>query len=281
MFSKYLKIVWLLLCSTVLLTTSSQAAGLMLAKNYDKQIDVTGWLMSEKLDGVRCYWTGKQLLSKNGNILHPPKVFVQDLPPFPLEGELWGGRNSFEKTVSIVKKQHAHDGWLHLKLAIFDVPNVPGGFTERMRKAEEWFSARPSPYAFIIPQTRVADHNHLQQELTKIEELGGEGLIVRKAEALYTAGRSTEVLKVKNYQDAEAVVIAHIPGKGKNEGRLGSILVKLNDGKQFKIGSGFSDAERSMPPPIGSVITFKFYGKYQSGTPKFPSYLRIRRDQSL
>ncbi len=281
MFSKYLKIVWLLLSSTVLLTTSSQAAGLMLAKAYDKQIDVTGWLMSEKLDGVRGYWTGKQLLSKNGNILHPPKVFVQDLPPFPLEGELWGGRNSFEKTVSIVKKQQAHDGWLHLKLAIFDVPNAPGGFTERMRKAEEWFSARPSPYAFIIPQNRVVDHNHLQQELTKIEELGGEGLIVRKAEALYTAGRSTEVLKVKNYQDAEAVVISHIPGKGKNEGRLGSILVELNNGKQFKIGSGFSDAERSMPPPIGSVITFKFYGKYQSGTPKFPSYLRIRHDQSL
>ncbi|WP_217909543.1 DNA ligase [Desulfosediminicola flagellatus] len=281
MFSKYLKIVWLLLCSTVLLTTSSQAAGLMLAKAYDKQIDVTGWLMSEKLDGVRGYWTGKQLLSKNGNILHPPKVFVQDLPPFPLEGELWGGRNSFEKTVSIVKKQQAHDGWLHLKLAIFDVPNTPGGFTERMRKAEEWFSARPSQYAFIIPQTRVADHNHLQQELSKIEELGGEGLIVRKAEALYTAGRSTEVLKVKNYQDAEAVVISHIPGKGKNEGRLGSILVELNNGKQFKIGSGFSDAERSMPPPIGSVITFKFYGKYQSGTPKFPSYLRIRHDQNL
>lgn len=275
------KIVWLLLCCGLLLTAPSRAAELMLPQVYAEQVDVSGWLMSEKLDGVRGYWDGKQLLSKNGNVFYPPAEFVRNLTPFPLEGELWGGRGSFEQTVAIVKKRQPHNGWLQLKLAIFDVPKVPGGFTGRITKADDWFAAHPSAYAFVIPQTKVRDAEDLQQELARIEKIGGEGLIVRKPDAHYAAGRSAEILKVKNYQDAEALVVAHLPGKKRNEGRLGSLLVELDDGIQFKIGGGFSDAERESPPPIGTVVTFKFYGRYQSGIPKFPTFLRIRPDQDL
>lgn len=259
----------------------AMSAELMLPQVYAGQSDVSGWLMSEKLDGMRGYWDGRQLLSKNGNLLYPPAAFIHGLPPFPLEGELWGGRGSFEQTVAIVKKQHPHDGWLQLRFAIFDVPQAPAGFTGRIAKANDWFAAHPSAYAFVIPQIPVRDQAQLQQELQRIEGLGGEGLIVRRPNALYAAGRSPEILKVKNYQDAEATVVAHLPGKGRNESRLGSLLVALEDGTQFKIGSGFRDAERESPPPVGSVVTFKFYGKYQSGIPKFPSFMRIRRDQGL
>lgn len=275
------QIVWLLLCCGLFLIAPSRATEMMLPQVYAEQVDVSGWLMSEKLDGVRGYWDGKKMLSKNGNIFYPPAVFVRDLPPFPLEGELWGGRGSFEQTVAIVKKQHPHDGWLQLKFAIFDVPKVPGSFTERIAEADGWFATHPSAYAFVIPQTRVRDPRDMQLELARIEKIGGEGLIVRQPDAHYAAGRSTEILKVKNYQDAEAKVVAHLPGKGRNEGRLGSLLVELDDGRQFKLGGGFSDAERESPPPVGTVVTFKFYGKYQSGIPKFPSFLRIRRDQDL
>jgi len=253
----------------------------MLPEIYTEQVDVSGWLMSEKLDGVRGYWDGKHLLSKNGNPFSPPVEFIQGLPPFPVEGELWAGRGSFAQTISIVRKEQPHSGWLQLQLAIFDVPKATGGFTDRIAKASDWFAAHPSAYAFIIPQTQVIDSADLQQYLADIEKLGGEGLIVRKADALYAAGRSTEILKVKNYQDTEARVIAHLPGKGRNEGRLGSLLVELEDGTKFKIGGGFSDAERVSPPPIGAVVTFKFYGKYPSGIPKFPSFIRVRLDQGL
>ena len=275
------KIIWQLLYCGVLLSTPVHANDLMLPEVYTEQVDVSGWLMSEKLDGIRGYWDGKQLLSKNGNVFSPPAAFVRDLPPFPVEGEIWGGRGSFEQTVGIVKKEEPHNGWLQLKLAIFDVPKAPGGFTQRIAKAKEWFAAHPSEYAFVIPQLRVRNREDLQQHLAQIEKLGGEGLIVRKPDADYAAGRSTEILKVKNYQDAEAKVLGHLPGQGRNEGRLGSLLVELEDGIQFKIGGGFSDAERESPPPVGTVVTFKFYGKYQSGIPKFPSFLRIRQDQDL
>lgn len=271
----------LLLCCALLLGAQARATELMLPKVYTQQVDVSGWLMSEKLDGVRGYWDGKMMLSKNGHIFYPPEEFTSNLPPFPLEGELWGGRGSFEQTVGIVNKQQPHAGWLQIKFAIFDVPQAPGGFSERMMQADNWFAAHPSAYAFVIRQIPVRDQVHLQQELLLIEKLGGEGLIVRKPEALYTAGRSPEILKVKNYSDAEATVLAHLPGKGRNEGRLGSLLVENKDGTQFRIGSGFNDTERETPPAIGTVITYKHYGTYQSGIPKFPSFLRVRQDQDM
>lgn len=106
-------------------------------------------------------------------------------------------------------------------------------------------------------------------------------MIVRRPDALYAAGRSTEILKVKTYQDAEAVVIGHTVGKGRNRGRLGALLVVLADGTRFKIGSGFSDAERESPPQVGELIAFKYYGKYRTGIPKFPSYMRVRLDKGM
>ncbi|MFK5925347.1 MAG: DNA ligase [Desulfuromusa sp.] len=275
------KIIYLLLLFGLLSAGQTYAAGPMLPKVYSDQADIGGWLMSEKLDGVRGYWDGQQLFSKNGHLLNPPPEFIADFPDFPVEGELWGGHGTFEQTAGIVKRKQPHQGWLQLKFAIFDVPDAPGGFTQRIEIARNWFAAHPSSYAFVIPQTLVRDSDHLQQELQRIEQLGGEGLIVRKPDALYTSGRSMEILKVKSYQDAEATVVAHLPGKGRNIGRLGSLLVALDDGTQFRIGIGFSDAERENPPAVGEVITFKFYGKYQSGIPQFPAFLRVRQDQEL
>jgi len=260
-----------------------QALDLMLPQVYEEDIQVVGWLMSEKLDGIRGYWTGKQLLSKNGKRFHPPPAFTHNFPPFPIEGELWGGHETFHKTVSIVKKQQMHDGWLDIQFAVFDVPQAPGNFLERIQKAKKWFRDNPSQFAFIIPQKTITNPDQLKDELQRIESIGGEGLIVRNPEALYTTGRAGDILKVKSFFDAEAVVIGHIPGQGRHQGRLGSLLVELaaDTTIKFKIGSGLSDAERNSPPPIGEIITFKYYGFYPSGIPKFPSYLRIRSDASL
>lgn len=271
----------ILLIFILFLTTPVNGLEVMLPQVYTENDDVSGWLMSEKLDGVRGYWDGKRLLSKNGNIFHPPAQFTQGLPPFPLEGELWAGRNSFERTVSIVKQQSPHDGWLQLQFAIFDVPQATCGFNERIQQARNWFHSHPSSFAFVIPQIPVRDQFHLQQELLRIEAQFGEGLIVRLPHALYESGRSSTILKVKNSQDAEAMVVAQLTGTGKNEGRLGSLLVERADGQRFKIGSGFSDADRDSPPAIGECITYKYYGHYQSGIPKFPVFLRVRRDADL
>jgi len=271
---------WLLLsCWAV----NAYGLDIMLPEVYSEDIDVSGWLMSEKLDGVRGYWDGKQLLSKTGNPLHPPAAFTHNFPPFALEGEIWGGRKTFEKTVSALKKQHSNAGWLELQFAIFDVPQATGGFTRRLQQADDWFADHPSRFAFIIPQKTVRNNAQLAQELQRVEEAGGEGLIVRKPDALYVKGHSRDILKVKSFFEMDAVVIAQIEGKGRNRGQLGSLLVELPENRKirFKIGTGFSDEVRLNPPPEGSIITFKYYGFYKSGLPRFPSFLKIKPDFSL
>ena len=257
-----------------------KALEIMLPQVYQEGLDISGWLMSEKLDGVRGYWDGEKLLSKNGNPFKPPPEVLENLPPFALEGEIWGGRGTFESTMSIVGKENPHPGWLTLKFAIFDVPEVKGSFTARIEKAESWFVAHPGAYAFVIPQKQVQGKEELEKELQRVQALGGEGLMVRNPDAFYGKGRSGDILKVKSYDDTEARVIAHLPGKGRNKGRMGSLLVELPTGIQFKIGTGFTDKQRENPPPVGSIITFKYYGFYDSGIPKFPSFMRVRYKNS-
>lgn len=60
---------------------------MMLLKTYKDQ-NITGWVMSEKLDGIRAYWDGKQLLTRKGNAIHAPKWFSKNYPPFEIDGEL-------------------------------------------------------------------------------------------------------------------------------------------------------------------------------------------------
>ena len=83
----------------------AQAPPLLLAQSWDNFVDPTGWLLSEKLDGVRAFFDGRQFLSRQGNLFHAPDWFRTGLPDVPLNGELWLGRKKFQRTVSIVRRQ--------------------------------------------------------------------------------------------------------------------------------------------------------------------------------
>ena len=117
--------------------------------------------------------------------------------------------------------------------------------------------------------------------LGKVESEGGEGLMLRRGGSLHATGRSDDLLKVKRYDDAEAVVVAHLAGSGKYEGMLGSVRVRRDDGRQFRIGTGFSDEQRENPPPVGATITYKYYGFTSTGLPRFASFLRVRNDEPM
>lgn len=107
--------------------------GVMLAEKYTDEENIDGWIMSEKLDGVRCIWNGKTMKTRNNNTFYPPPFFTQDFPDEILDGELWMKRASFEKTVSIVRKSTAHDGWKDIKYVIFDAPEIGGTFKQRIK----------------------------------------------------------------------------------------------------------------------------------------------------
>ena len=248
----------------------------LLAERWDTTTDLSGWWMSEKLDGVRAYWDGKQFLSRNGNVYYAPDWFVEGLPDVPLDGELWLGRKKFQRAVSIARRQDKSDHWRELRYLVFDAPTQAGGFEERTAFIKDLFARTKLEFATGHAHELCRSLDHLRTELARIEALGGEGLMLRQPGSKYAVGRSATLLKVKTFHDADARVVGHVPGKGKHLGRLGALEVVLDNGVRFAVGTGFSDAERQKPPPVGSFITFRYQELSDGGVPRFPTYIRCR-----
>jgi DNA ligase-1 len=251
---------------------------ILLAESWDNTADLAGWWMSEKLDGVRAYWDGKQFLSRQGNIYHAPDWFVEHLPDTPLDGELWIDRKKFQRTVSIVRRQDKSEHWKEVKYLVFDAPEESGGFEDRIAMVKDTIKRSKAKFMLAHEHELCKSIDHLRKELARIEALGGEGLMLRQPQSKYRAGRSSTLLKVKTFHDAEALVIGHQAGAGRHKGRLGALLVQLDDGTKFSVGTGFSDAERDAPPDVGATITFRYQELSDGGVPRFPSYVGVRRD---
>jgi DNA ligase-1 len=254
---------------------------LLLAQTWDNAADLTDWWMSEKLDGVRAYWDGKRLLSRQGNLFHAPDWFIAGLPDVALDGELWLGRKQFQRTVSIVRRQDKSDHWKEIRFLVFDAPQSEGGFEDRLKFLAETLDGKRQDYVRLHDHCRCRGMAELHEELSRIESLGGEGLMLRQPGSAYEVGRSFTLLKIKSFRDAEAVVLNHQPGKGKFKGMLGALGVRLPDGTEFSVGTGLSDAERRNPPPVGSTITFRYQELSDGGVPRFPSFIRVATVPSI
>ena len=251
---------------------------LLLAETWDGEQDISGWYWSEKLDGVRALWDGTGFRSRNGNLYHAPAWFTAGLPNTLLDGELWSGRKQFQRTVSIVRRHDGNDLWRTIKFLVFDAPAIPEPFEQRLSHVQQLFIRSPTQYVSLLDQQPCRDRHHLDQQLEQVLALGGEGLMLRQPGSPYESGRSSTLLKVKRFLDAEARVIEHLPGTGRHKGGLGAVLVKLPSGIQFSVGSGFTDAQRNNPPAIGSMITFRYQELSDRGVPRFPTFVRVRSD---
>jgi len=249
----------------------AQKPSLFLLNKYTQDANVTSWYMSEKLDGVRAYWNGKELISKTGKVFSAPAFFTKDFPSSKLDGELWTKRADFSNISSIVNRKKTHNAWSKLTYNIFEAPHSKGNLLQRLQSIKT-----NSKYIKNIKQIKVKNQKHLNEYLKYIESLGGEGVVVRDGTLNYYTGRNNNALKVKSFVDTECKVLNHNKGKGKNKDRLGSISCLMQNNIIVKIGSGFSDEQRDNPPKIGSIITFKYYGLTSNAKPRFAVFLRIR-----
>lgn len=254
------------------------APALMLANVYSGQTDLDAYWVSEKLDGVRAYWDGDRLFSRNGNPFNAPSWFTKGFPKQPLDGELWMGRDTFAVLSGAVRRNPPDPTqWRKIRYMVFDLPRSAGTFDQRLLRLEALVRTLNSPYLQQVEQFRVADREALKARLKEVVAVGGEGLMLHRGDAAYRGYRSNDLLKLKPYQDEDARVVAALPGKGKYRGQMGALLVQGPDGRQFRIGTGFSDEERARPPAAGSVITYQYRGLTATGLPRFPSFLRVRR----
>ena len=262
----------------------SSAPSLMLANVYRPGVTVTDYWVSEKFDGVRGYWDGTQLWTRGGERVAAPAWFTAGWPKLPMDGELWAGRGQFSKAVSTVRQQTPNDSaWRTMRFMVFDLPAQAGTFTERMPVLNGIVSQIDQHWVKAVLQQKVASHQALQILLAKTVRNGGEGLMLHRGASLYKGQRNDDLLKLKTHEDNEATVVAHVPGQGKYAGKLGALLVEMPavgelPAKRFKLGTGFTDAQRQHPPAVGARVTYRFRGINDSGIPRFASFVRIRED---
>lgn len=265
---------------------------LLLAHKFEldsNKRDPTGWWMSEKLDGIRAFYDGRDaIFSRLGKKFYPPKEFVNRLPKgISLDGELFIDRDSFDTTSGVVRS-HSGEGWEAVKFMVFDLPSETRlTFEERQDKLNTLF---PQPMVVTVPsfddaesqvneadaeavavvevvkQVKCRGLDHLKDELRAVQAHDGEGLMLRQPGSFYVGKRSTSLLKVKTFYDAEARVVGYKPGKvsvdsgwcatpsrltvtvltqGKYVGMTGSLTCEMANGKQFDVGSGLTDERRT------------------------------------
>lgn len=257
-----------------------EAPPLLLAQNYSEKFDPAPYLISEKLDGVRAVWDGNNLRFRSGRIIHAPAWFTAAFPKHALDGELWMGRRRFERVSAAVRRQTPRDAeWKKISYQLYELPNGEGDFSARILRLQASVAQANLSWLQVLPQWHVADKTALRSKLNQIVQGGGEGLMLHRADASWQTGRSEILLKLKPQMDAEAIVIAHETGKGKYQGMLGALLVETAEGQRFRLGTGFSDAQRRTPPPVNSTVTYRYRDVSSTGLPKFASFLRVRESE--
>jgi DNA ligase-1 len=227
-------------------------------EQYENEINVEGWFMSEKLDGIRAYWDGQNFLSKNNNIINVPE-FLKQLPPFPVDGELWNGYQDNQSLLSflkqscgvVTKRNKDKLDWAKIKFCVFDAPNVEGSYDKRHFFLENNFTQYCNSIISLIPMQKCNGKEHLKNHLEEIVKKGGEGIMIYNPVSHYQPGRSKNVLKVKKYYESEIKFL--------ERSEVGYHFKCLqNNGSEvlLKVTGGYH--ERT--PEVGSMIPVKHQG---------------------
>lgn len=254
----------------------------MLATSFHAGINIADYLISEKLDGVRARWDGRQLLTRAGNRIDAPASFTAGWPAQAIEGELWLGRGTFQQLSDLVRAGQANAStWRQVRFMAFDLPASAQPFESRTRALRVLVEQVASPRLQRISQLNFSGRAQLDAWLDAVSSGGGEGLMLHHALAHYRAGRTDGLLKYKRWDDAEARVVGYRPGKGKYAGMVGALLVQDAHGRRFALGSGLRDADRLDPPVIGSKVTFRYNGLTAKGTPRFARYQRLHVEHGV
>lgn len=246
---------------------------------YRADVDPAAYWISEKYDGVRAIWDGRELRFRSGRHVAAPAWFLAGLPKDALDGELWLGRGRFDELSAIVRKKlPVDDEWRAVRYMAFELPGASGPFTDRSEKLKSIVEGSGMPWLQAVAQYRVADRRELMARLDEVVNGGGEGLVLHRAAAPYAAGRTGDLLKLKRWLDAEATVVGYAPGRGRAAGMAGALRLRTPEGREFRVGSGLDDALRRNPPAIGAVVAYRYQELTKDGLPRFPRFWRMHEE---
>lgn len=250
-----------------------------------RQVDITGWEIYEKIDGIRAIYKEGMLLSRYGNKFSAPEEFLEAIEEAfggwdGLDGELVSIKG-FQHTTSVVRDQTTKNimkFWKDIRYVVFDYKDIDPYIPFRDREVTLDSTYHDNKYIKLLwPLGKVKNSKSIPLASNKIAKKGGEGLILRNPGGLYITGRSRDLLKVKPFEDTEAKVVGYFDGEGRNEGRIGGLKCILDDGTEFECGTGLTDADRVAPPSVGSIITVRYMGRTEGNKSlRHPVYIGKR-----
>lgn len=258
----------------------------MLAHKWQEgKVNPTGYLMSEKLDGMRAIWDAGAFWSRVGNPIAVPAYFSAALPAgVRLDGELFLGRGRFQDVMSVCRSQVPSEAaWREVRYVIFDAPDAAGGLAKRLDAAKEALREGKEHVARVHPHEVCRGAAHVAEELARVLALTppAEGLMLAVPNKPHRGGRCTDILKVKEFHTEDAKVVGYKLGKGRLADLLGALECRLRSGARFDVGSGFADAEREDHEtryPLGAIVEFRYFELSDHGVPRFPTFVRLRPD---
>jgi DNA ligase-1 len=257
---------------------SGEPSAVQLAMPWPPGRSPQGFWVSEKFDGVRAVWDGQVLRFRSGRVIAAPTWFLSALPGVALDGELWMARGAFDRLSGVVRQTEPDDeAWRAVKYLVFDAPGHAAPFAQRVALVQSTLAQAQQPWLVPVAHREVKDVRALQALLQDMVRQGGEGLMLHRSDALWQAGRTDALFKLKLELDEEGLVVGHQPGKGRLAGMTGALLVQMPSGQRFALGSGLSDALRRDPPPVGAWVTYRYRERTPSGLPRFASFLRVRQ----
>ena len=273
----------------------------MLAHKYNEDKADYPAFIQPKLDGVRCLFTAKGAVSRANNQFMNVQHIEQALKPvfnrYPnliLDGELYnhGLKDDFEKIISLVKKKKPTDADRAeaselVQYHIYDVASFPhANYTWRMNFVNTLKNSamfRTSNCLCIIDTKLALDFDDAQKFHANNLKLGYEGSIYRTTDGKYKGTRSWDLMKFKDFHDAEATIIGYDEGKGKREGTLGKFIMQDYEGNKFGCppGKGYNYKDlanmlENIHDYIGQYATFTYFERTKAGSYRHPHYKAIR-----
>lgn len=243
--------------------------------------DVSGWFVSEKLDGMKGRWIDGNMFTRSGHELKIPDWFRQLLPKRDIEGELYFGPNTFHHTASLraTSKQILSTVWDKVSFRVFDVVDYSLIWMERQVELLELFPTSTERIS-IVKWEAVNTPKDVENQFQRVLKKGGEGVIIADPWGLYKDGHVESILKYKALHEREAIITGYQTG---NENRLKSLIVRDVDREniQFNIGTGLKLAERfdyEKKFPIGAMVSYNYELLGANGKPRTPIFKGVRID---
>lgn len=268
----------------------------MLAHKFDEQGHKLRYpcYTQPKLDGHRCIatvdeqgrctlWsrTRKPITSMAHIVAAIERLGVHSIV---FDGELYNHdyRNRFEELTSFIRDREFRDGAEAVQYHIYDMPSA-WGFEQRWLFLSNYL---PSEHQSLrrVETVLASDEDELMAAFNRFLEQGYEGAMARNSSGHYmTSKRSYDLLKIKEFSDAEFPVIGVEEGRGKLAGHA-IFVCRTHTGVEFraKLKGKQEELKRYFDRPdlaIGRTLTVKYQGiTNKSGVPRFPVAMRFRED---